>query len=35
MAHRVFLDPVYELRRDTLVKALIAAVFETVPAPSS
>jgi MoxR-like ATPase len=35
MSHRVFLDPIYELRRDALVKALFAAVFETVPAPSS
>jgi len=35
MAHRVFLDPIYELRRDALIKALFAAVFETVPAPSS
>jgi MoxR-like ATPase len=35
MAHRVFLDPIYELRRDALVKALFAAVFETVPAPSA
>jgi MoxR-like ATPase len=35
MAHRVFLDPIYELRRDALVTALFAAVFETVPAPSA
>ncbi len=34
MAHRVFLDPIYELRRDQLIKALFAAVFATVPAPS-
>ncbi len=33
MAHRVFLDPIYELRRDTLVRSLFAAVFATVPAP--
>ena len=33
MAHRVFLDPIYELRRDALVKALFKAVFATVPAP--
>ncbi len=33
MAHRVFLDPIYELRRDTLVKSLFKAVFATVPAP--
>lgn len=35
MGHRVFLDPIYELRREALVKALFKAVFETVPAPSS
>jgi MoxR-like ATPase len=34
MAHRVFLDPIYELRREALIEALFAAVFETVPAPS-
>ncbi|MCK0197955.1 MoxR family ATPase [Ancylobacter sp. 6x-1] len=33
MAHRIFLDPVYELRRDALVAELIAGVFATVPAP--
>jgi MoxR-like ATPase len=33
MAHRVFLDPIYELRRDLLVRELFAAVFATVPAP--
>lgn len=33
MAHRIFLEPVYELRRDELVRALISAVFERVPAP--
>ena len=33
MSHRVFLDPIYELRRDELVEALFAAVFATVPAP--
>jgi MoxR-like ATPase len=33
MAHRVFLDPIYELRRDALVKSLFKAVFATVPAP--
>jgi MoxR-like ATPase len=33
MAHRVFLDPIYELRRDVLVRELFAAVFATVPAP--
>ena len=33
MAHRVFLDPIYELRREALVKSLFKAVFATVPAP--
>jgi MoxR-like ATPase len=33
MAHRVFLDPIYELRRDALVRRLFKAVFATVPAP--
>ncbi|MCE4224497.1 MoxR family ATPase [Methylobacterium sp. C25] len=33
MAHRVFLEPVYEMRRETIVPGLIRAVFETVPAP--
>lgn len=33
MAHRVFLDPIYELRREALVESLFAAVFATVPAP--
>lgn len=33
MAHRVFLAPAYELRRDKLVRDLIAAAFEMVPAP--
>jgi MoxR-like ATPase len=33
MAHRIFLDPAYELRRDKLVHQLIAAAFERVPAP--
>lgn len=33
VAHRVFLDPVYEPRRDALVRALCAAVFDTVPVP--
>ncbi len=33
MAHRVFLDPIYELRRDALVRSLFKAVFATVPAP--
>lgn len=33
MAHRIFLDPVYELRREEIVGELIAQVFARVPAP--
>ena len=33
MAHRIFLDPVYELRRETIVPALCDAVLASVPAP--
>jgi MoxR-like ATPase len=33
MAHRIFLDPAYELRRPELVQALCAAAFSSVPAP--
>lgn len=33
MAHRIFVDPVYELRRERLVGELIAGVFARVPAP--
>ncbi len=33
MAHRVFLDPVYELRRDEIMRELCRKLFETVPAP--
>jgi len=33
MAHRIFIDPVYELRREAIVGGLIARLFETVPAP--
>ncbi|MEQ1670975.1 MAG: MoxR family ATPase [Hyphomicrobium sp.] len=33
MAHRIFLEPVYEMRRDAIVRTLIAEVFKTVPAP--
>jgi MoxR-like ATPase len=33
MAHRIFLDPIYELRRDRIVRDLCAQVFERVPAP--
>ncbi|KAB1074464.1 AAA family ATPase [Methylobacterium planeticum] len=33
MAHRVFLEPVYEMRRETIVPDLCRAVFAMVPAP--
>lgn len=33
MAHRVFFDPIYELRRDAIARQLVTSVFETVPAP--
>lgn len=33
MAHRIFLQPVYELRRDELIQRLIAETFRVVPAP--
>ena len=33
MSHRIFLSPVYELRRDELVRSLIGDVFARVPAP--
>lgn len=33
MAHRVFLDPVYELRRQEIIAALFEAAFVAVPAP--
>ncbi|MDZ5650004.1 MoxR family ATPase [Nitrospirillum sp. BR 11828] len=33
MAHRLFLDPVYELRRESIVRDLCAAVLATVSAP--
>ncbi len=33
MAHRIFVDPIYEMRRERIVSDLIAAVFERVPAP--
>ena len=33
MAHRIFLAPVYELRREQLVRSLIEDVFAKVPAP--
>lgn len=33
MAHRIFLAPVYELRRDDIIRSLITGVFAKVPAP--
>jgi MoxR-like ATPase len=33
MAHRIFFDPVYELRREPIAATLCRAAFETVPAP--
>lgn len=33
MAHRIFLEPAYEMRRDRIVRDLCRAVFERVPAP--
>jgi len=33
MAHRIFFEPVYEIRRETIARALIDALFETVPVP--
>jgi MoxR-like ATPase len=33
VAHRIFLDPVYELHRDMIVKDFCEAVLNTVPAP--
>ncbi|GLK80191.1 AAA family ATPase [Methylopila turkensis] len=33
MAHRIFLDPIYEMRRDRIVPDLCRQVFERVPAP--
>ena len=33
MAHRIFLEPVYEMRRERIVPVLCRAVLDTVPAP--
>lgn len=33
MAHRIFFDPIYELRRDPIVRELCRQLFERVPAP--
>ncbi|MGN7869695.1 AAA family ATPase [Paracoccus sp. 22332] len=34
MAHRTFLGPAYEARREILVPALIRAAFDTIPVPA-
>lgn len=33
MAHRIFFEPVYEMRRESIARELIDALFETVPVP--
>jgi len=33
MAHRIFFEPVYEMRREGIARELIDALFETVPVP--
>ncbi|MBB5047136.1 MoxR-like ATPase [Rhodopseudomonas rhenobacensis] len=33
MAHRIFLDPIHEMRRAEIMPGLISQLFETVPAP--
>jgi len=33
MAHRIFFDPIYELRREPIVRELCRQLFERVPAP--
>lgn len=33
MAHRIFLDPIYEVRRERIVRDLCGQVFERTPAP--
>ena len=33
MAHRLFLQNIYELRRDEIIPLLVTALFDTVPAP--
>lgn len=33
ISHRIFLDPLYEMRRERLVRALCEAAFARVPAP--
>lgn len=33
MAHRIFFEPVYEMRRDIIARELVDALFQTVPVP--
>ena len=33
MAHRIFFEPVYELKRDTIAATLCGSLFEAVPVP--
>ena len=33
MAHRIFFDPVYELRRDAIARSFVSALFDKVPVP--
>jgi MoxR-like ATPase len=33
IAHRIFLDPIYELRQESLTRDLSAAIFAAVPSP--
>jgi hypothetical protein len=33
MAHRIFVDPIYAMRGDDIVRDLCRAAFATVPAP--
>lgn len=33
MAHRIFFEPAYELRRETIVRELIGALFDRIPVP--
>ncbi|WP_223998566.1 MoxR family ATPase [Aureimonas sp. SA4125] len=34
MSHRIFLAPIYEIRREALIAELFAAVFATIPTPA-
>jgi hypothetical protein len=33
LAHRIFFEPIYELRRAAIVRELFAQAFARVPAP--